>query len=283
MKLNRMGSLLLSLLLAAAPLAACGSIAEEASGSMSLLAINVRKADCLLLRSGESAYLIDTGRKKTADQVLKVLAENGVTRLTGIIVTHTDSDHVGGLASLMESDLTVENVYTSAYYVLEKKTHPAEKALKKTGLTLQYLKSGDSLPLDGGSLDVLGPLSENPTKENNNSVVLLATGGGGTMLLTGDMEFPEEAELLDSGLIPHADVLKVADHAEKDATSEALLQAVTPKVAVISTNTEDEPDTPASRVLKALARWNVTVYETQKTENGVLITLTGGEITVELQ
>jgi hypothetical protein len=71
-------------------------------------------------------------------------------------------------------------------------------------------------------------------------LVLLATGGGGTMLLTGDMEFPEEQNLLKCGLIPHVDIIKIGNHGEGDATSEALIAAANPTVAVISTNTEDE-------------------------------------------
>ena len=40
----------------------CAETADETE--LSLLAINVGKADALLLRSGETTYLIDTGSKK---------------------------------------------------------------------------------------------------------------------------------------------------------------------------------------------------------------------------
>ena len=56
-----------------------------------------------------------------------------------------------------------------------------------------------------------------------------------------------------------------------------------PKVAVISTNTADEPDTPHKRVLRLLAQWNVTVYQTQDTESGVLVTLENGEIRIDMK
>ena len=42
----------------------CAETADETE--LSLLAINVGKADALLLRSGETTYLIDTGSKKSA-------------------------------------------------------------------------------------------------------------------------------------------------------------------------------------------------------------------------
>ena len=77
---------------------------------MSLLAVNVRKADALLLRCGESAYLIDTGTKKQADTLLSALRREGVTRLTGVILTHTHSDHTGGLKALLASEIVVEKI-----------------------------------------------------------------------------------------------------------------------------------------------------------------------------
>ena len=260
--------------------------AETNEGTeLSLLAVNVGKADALLLRSGNSAYLIDTGTKQSADKLLSVLRSEGITRLTGVILTHTHADHVGGLKALLESEIEVENIYTSKYYVLKKEDgkHPVDKAIKKTDYEVTYLASGDTLPLDGGKLTVVGPLEKNEEAENCNSLVLLAEGGGGSILLTGDMEFPEEASLLNAGLIPHADVLKIANHGESDATSDALVAAVSPSLAVISTNTIDEPDTPDPRVMRLLSGANIPVLVTQDSEQGILVTLRDGEVLTEIK
>ena len=275
-------AVLLSLMLCLSPLLPVQGDAAETA--LSLLAINVRKADALLLRSGDSAYLIDTGTEESFARLYSVLKREGIDRLTGVIITHTDKDHAGGIAQLVDSDIEIESVYASAYYNKKKESkHPAVKALKGTGRSVVFLASGDELPLDGGSLKVLGPLEKDGEKENNNSLVLLAEGGGGSMLLAGDMEFPEEDSLLKAGLIPHADVLKVGNHGEDDATSNALIAAIRPSLAVISTNTDDEPDTPSPRVLRLLASWDIPVLVTQDTENGVLITISGGRITTEMK
>ena len=255
---------------------------------LSLLAINVRKADALLLRCGESAYLIDTGVKSGADAMLEVLHSEGITSLSGVILTHTHADHTGGLKALLESEITVGKIYAPAFYVLKKEDgkHPVVKAVRKTDYTeedIVWLSAGDTLPLGSGKLTVIGPVEKNEEVENCNSLVLLAEGGGGSILLTGDMEFPEEESLLNAGLIPHADVIKIGNHGEGDATSEALIDAVTPSLAIISTNTEDEPDTPDPRVMRLLLRRNIRVLETQQATNGVLVTFRNGEILTELQ
>ena len=262
-----------------------GALCKEAS-ELSLLAINVRKADALLLRSGGSAYLIDTGSEESTDALLTALREEGVSSLTGVILTHTHKDHVGGFEALLDSEIRIENVYASAFYNKKKESkHPIVKALKNSDRDLEvvFLSSGDTLPLDGGTLTVIGPTEKDEDAENNNSLVLLAEGGGGSMLLTGDMEFPEEDSLLKAGLIPHVDVLKIGNHGEGDATSSALLVTSSPSLAVISTNSDDEPDTPDPRVIRLLSSLNIPVLMTQDTQRGVQVTLRGGEILTEMK
>ena len=248
-----------------------GAICESANPDdiqeLSLLAINVGKADCLLLQSGDSAYLIDTGTKKTADRVLEILTLCGVDHLNGIILTHTHADHAGGLKEIIEAGFPVDTIYAPAFYTLKKED-------------VVWLNSGDEIPLDGGRLKVLGPIEKSDV-ENNNSLVLLAEGGGGTILLTGDMEFPEEQTLLRAGLLSPVDALKIGNHGEGDATSEMFIAAVVPSLAVISTNTEEEPDTPDPRVMKLLEQYQVQVVQTQETDIGVLITIKDGQVMTE--
>jgi Predicted hydrolase (metallo-beta-lactamase superfamily) len=267
-------------------LSPAGGTAEESGGDLSLLAINVRKADALLLRSGSSAYLIDTGTKGSAEAMLDALRAEGITRLTGVILTHTDKDHTGGLEALLASDIVIENIYASEFYKKKSESkHPAVKALKEAGsdLSVLFISAGAELPLDGGRLTAVGPLEKNEDAENCNSLVLLAEGGGGSMLLAGDMEFPEENSLLQNGMLSKVDVLKVGNHGEGDATSSALISTLQPSLAVISTNTRDEPDTPDPRVLRLFAGLKIPVLVTQDAETGILVTLRNGKILAEMK
>lgn len=253
-------------------------------GAMVLSVLNVGKADCILLQYGEINYMIDTGLGKETswEQVSGVLNSLGITELTGVILTHGHPDHTGGLKKLLKSSVSVRHVYTSKYYLYTgKQTHPAEKAVKNTDLQVEYLSAGDTLPFGDGSLTVLAPLQENPEKENNNSLVLLASASGGTVLLTGDMEFPEEETLLASDTLSHVDILKIGNHGEDDATSAALISRLTPSYAVISTSSAEEPDTPSVRVLRLLESWNVQIFVTQNAENGIRFTVLNGAISVD--
>ena len=271
--------LTLCLALALVPAVAAG----EPEAEMSLLAINVRKADCLLLRYADKAYLIDTGSVESWGAVSAALKANGITALDGVILTHTDKDHAGGIYALATSSIAVGTWYASAYFCgVREKNHPAVLAAAMRGEEVVWLKSGDSLPFADGKLSVLGPTQYFSDKENNNSLVLYAEAAGGSILLAGDMEEPEEQLLLQAGLVPRADVLKVGNHAEGDATSEAFVRAVQPRIAVISTNSEDEPDTPSKRVLKLLKAAGAQIALTENAAGGVLVTVKSGALNGKL-
>ena len=271
---------LLCLLLALWLCVACAAASAE---EMSLLAINVGKADCLLLQSGDSRYLIDTGLKESWGAVSSALRVRGIDRLDGVILTHTDKDHAGGAWALATSGIAVGGWYAPAYYTDGKEgKHPLALAAALRGEEVVWLRAGDTLPLEGGTLTVLGPLALDEDKENNNSLVLRAETAAGSMLLTGDMEFPEERTLIQAGLIGHADVLKVAHHGEDDATSASLARLVSPLAAVISTSTQARPETPSPDVVRLLRNQGAQVAVTQDAQEGVLVTLRDGQPTVSL-
>ncbi len=270
---RRMLAALLSCLL----LTGCATAAEEGS-ELTLIALNVGKGDCLLLQSGTTLYMIDTAKAENWGMVSNALKQMNITRLDGVIVTHTDSDHAGGAWALAMSGIQVGGWYAPGYFTgVKEKKHPVKLAAALRDEAVTWLQAGDTLPMENASLKVLGPMSHSD-KENCNSLVLLAEGGGGRMLLAGDMEFPEEEELLAAGVIPRCQVLKIGNHGENDATSEALVQQVQPEIAVISTNTAAEPDTPSGRVMSLLARCGAAVYQTQNAPIGVMVTLQGGKV-----
>lgn len=254
----------------------------EGSQPLTLLAVNVGKGDALLLNCGSHTYLIDTGKVEHWGDLSRALKTLHITHLDGVIFTHTDKDHVGGAQALAMSSIQVDAWYSSAYYAdVKESKHPVLLAAALRNQPVQWLKAGDALPLGDGQLRVIGPMSESKT-ENCNSLVMVAEAGSGRMLLAGDMEHAEEYELLNAGVIPACDVLKVGNHGEGDATSESLVRYVKPQIAVISTSTSEEPDTPDRDVLRILRAFGVEVYETQKATLGVMVTLDEGRLDAQL-
>ena len=89
--------------------------------------------------------------------------------------------------------------------------------------------------------------------------------------------------LLQAGVIQQAPVLKVGHHGEDDASSEAFIYTAKPQLAVISTNSDEEPDTPSPDVIARL--WNIgaEVFVTQKASCCILVTLENGNAVGKLE
>jgi len=266
-------SLFLSLLLLLTPLA----LGEQAEGVW-MLAVSAGKADCILLGVEGWTCMIDTGHARSMGKVKALMDLMGVDHLDAVFVTHTDSDHIGGLDWLADSDIPIGAWYASAMYtdIKSEKKHPMVKAAKKRGESVTFLRAGDSVTLPNATLTVLAPIQLNENDEDDNSLVMMLDTAQGSMLLTGDMEGVEEAQLLSSGQYLKCDVLKVPNHADDDACSESFVDAVQPKLAVICTDTAEKPETPDPRVLASLATAGAETYVTQEATGGILVRLEGG-------
>lgn len=275
---------LLLLLLLLGTLGACAEEKEEGETgeTLSLLAINVGKADAMLLTSGESQYLIDTGTAESWGNLSAMLKLLDITHLDGVIVTHMDKDHYGGVSALAMSSIVVDAWYVPwAWEDDDWQKHPVVEAAALRGETVTKLYAGDTLPLQHGSITVIGPMQERKESENDNSLVLVVEGGGGRMLLTGDMKYDEENDLLQAGVIPTCQVLKVGHHGRDDATSAALVATVKPDIAIISTNTEVLPESPAKKVLNLLKNAGAQIVQTQQATGGVHVWLQNGKANAE--
>lgn len=251
----------------------------DVSGSQTHLAVlNVGKADCLLLFVQDKTYLIDAGWERTFGTLQEALRQYNVQKLDGVILTHCHKDHEGGLMRLAKSDLPVDTWYASAlYHDVKDGQHPLALAAQERGAAPVWLNAGDEIRIsDTALIRVLGPLSINTENENNNSLVLYVETPDGTMLLAADMKQEEENELLQAGVVPAANVLKVGHHGDSGASSDWFVRTIKPELAVISTSTKEEIDTPAASVLKRFALHGATTVVTQDFTYGIYVTLHEG-------
>lgn len=246
------------------------------AGEYWVLFFNAGKADCALICANGTYYLVDTGTKDGAEDILQKLALLNVTALSGIFLTHTHSDHAGG-AKKIAAALPVAMFYRAAITTLtDKGKDKLTNIAGDAGVPETKLSAEDVLDLNGARAEVLAPLVFNEDDDNDNSLVFRLTANGHSVLFTGDMQFQEEATLMGRDL--SAEVLKVGNHGNPDATSEAFAAAVNPEIAVISTNTLEDTDSANPRVITALE--GAKIYNTEGFTMGVMVDLSYDEIIV---
>ena len=251
------------------------------SRDFAILFVNVGKADAAILRFGETAVLIDTGSAESAPQLIAGLNALGIEQISAVFITHSHSDHLGGLDAL-SANYHIPMVY-SAYFAEADKNGKGKivKRAEKLNLPHAELLAGDVVPIAADvSFAVLGPLSLSKEDDNDNSLVLRFVYGGKSFLFTGDMQLSEEREVIASGTELKSDVLKVGNHGNPDATGDDFGALVSPDFAVISTDTAVDTDSANLRVYAALPSAQIVV--TQNFPIGVLLSLDStGAVTIQ--
>lgn len=233
--------------------------------------IDVGKADAILLESPDANVLVDCGTAEAAEDVLRYLAARGIDRLDAVWISHPDDDHCGGLPTVLQT--------VSADAVVESPVGESISGMTALpqAVPLRRAAVGERYAYGAMTFEVLGPLQDY-AESNNDSTVFRLQYDGFSMLFCGDMEAQAERDLLEGGAALRADVLKVAHHGSDTSTSAALLEAVQPRYAVISSG-EDRSMLPRNAVLQRLHTAGSEIFRTD-TDGAVVFSAADGKISV---
>lgn len=154
--------------------------------------------------------------------VLPALYRSGVKKINKIIISHSDSDHLGGLKAILQ-------------------VFPKTKVLTSIPKRLRNFKAktcqaGDSWYWDGVFFQILWPPRGFPYQDNNSSCVLKVSNGRYSLIIPGDIEFQTEASLVNRNWkrLPTT-ILIAPHHGSKTSSSFRFLQATKPKLVLFAT------------------------------------------------
>lgn len=226
--------------------------------------LSVGQGDAILIESGRQQILIDGGRH--GDVLLAALGQEMPFydhTIDVVIATHPDADHIGGFPLLFERYQVGEFIETGA---LETNDTAISKAVGEGVATHHILHTtpgrlGTNIELaQGGILTLLYPKAlplPDDLETNDGSIVSRFVFGDTSFLLTGDL--PHEETFLPD--VPATDILKVAHHGSHYSTSDAWLDLIHPKEAIISVG-KNTYGHPAPEVMDRLRQRGITTYRT---------------------
>ena len=238
-------------------------------GTLEMHFIDVGQGDAALLCCNGHTMLIDGGSSKSSSRIYTYLMEHEIKTLDYIVATHPHDDHAGGLAGALNA-AKAERALSSTAEAEGRAFQSFLKYLDQQGVAVEIPQPGDTFDLGTAHITVLGPLRES-RNENDTSLVLRVSFGDFHALFTGDAENEEEADILASGAELQSDVLKVGHHGGEDATSEAWLDAVQPKTAVISCGKNNDYGHPSAQTLDRLKAVGAEILRTDQRGDIVLV------------
>ena len=231
--------------------------------------IDVGEGESILIQTPEnSTVLIDTGNLMAGFKVIEYLKKNNIDYLDYLILSHPHPDHIGGSFLVLQM-LRVGKIYDNGADITEiaksQDMYRWYKIFARHSDSYEALKAGDRLVIDEIALDVLWPPEVSTlTGFNNNSLVMILDYKEFRCLLTADTTIEAEKEILKQATNLKADILKVAHHGGDDANSGEFINAVSPKISILSINENNINGYPSNKILKRLKKINSKLYRTDK-------------------
>ncbi len=241
----------------------CWPAAGPGEGELWVTALDVGQGMGMVLETAGHTLVFDTGPRYNdeADAGSRVIEPylrwRGRRRIDLLVVSHLDSDHSGGAASLLRA-FPVERVLSSV--------EAGDRSLAGAR-GVQRCEAGQSLALGALTLHVLGPpaaLYAMPHASTNaHSCVLLAQLGPTRVLLTGDVPARQEGEMARHwGTELQAGLLVSPHHGSRSSSSPALLDAVQPRWVAIQVGYRSRYGHPHPLVLARYAEHGYAVLRT---------------------
>ncbi len=225
-----------------------------AAGHFELVAADVGQGTAVIVRTRHHVLLYDSGPRYSPESdagqrvLLPLLRARGDERIDRLILSHRDTDHIGGAQALL-AQVPVGELLSS----LEPQ-HPLLLEAQQRTMSAPRCEAGQRWEWDGVRFEVLHPtpeVYEAALKPNTLSCVLRVQGADKVALLTGDIERDQEIRLLrERPEALRADVLLVPHHGSKTSSSAAFLDAVHPRVAVFQAGHHNRYGHPAGEVLE---------------------------------
>lgn len=220
-------------------------------GSFDMTVLDVGQGSANVILTANHTLVFDTGPAYRSGFdagraiVVPYLRYRGIDSVDALILSHSDRDHAGGAAAIR-----------NAFDVVS----------RRGALSDRPCRAGQHWQWDGVTFRFVYPnASEARLAASDNArscLLMVSSAAGRRVLLTGDIEEPQERRLLERKPDVAADVLTVPHHGSSTSASKAFLDVVDPRYAVISAGWHNRWHFPARDVIGRLQKHSARIADT---------------------
>ncbi len=245
-------------------------VSEWKRGELEIVFFDVGQADAMGIRRPDGRFcVVDAG--SNSRPIMDFMDTHGIREIEALVMTHPHHDHMGGALDLIES-YPVKVVMDAGYPHTSAAYRRVLEAVESKDIDYEQPRAGDVLDWGPGlDVRVLSPDTIAVRNINNVSFVLSLRHDRTRVLLAADAEGGVEMKMTKAfpDRLP-SDVLKVGHHGSRTSSSDAFLDAVRPRDAVISVATVSPYGHPHGEVLAALEARGIRIWSTAQAGSIVL-------------
>lgn len=250
-------------------------VAEEETLEVHFL--DVGEGASVLLLWEDYSMLIDGGGRTKSSYVVSYLERQGVEKLSLLVATHYDSDHINGLIGALKV-YGADEVWGPDYEESTKAYQSFVTAVGERNLETVHPESGHMWNAGELRVTVLA-IGEEEDSDNDQSLMLLVEYKGTKVLFAGDATVDREERLLATGTSVDCDIYYVSHHGSNSSSSEAFLTEMSPEIAIISVGKNDYGH-PHPACMERLSACGVALYRTD--EHGAIVATLGAQGILEI-
>lgn len=260
--------------------------------------LDVGQGDCIYIHSPSGGdYLMDGGSTSVSEvgiyRIIPFLKSRGVRKLDGILMTHSDEDHMNGLLQVMEQaergGIQVERLMLPDVLNVTERDMQMRKAASEKGIPVILLSEGMCWREGPLQMTCLNPVRHFDIEDvNAGSVTLSVSLGDFSCLLTGDLQGEGEEHVREIllrqreyyNLPERYTVLKTAHHGSKNSSDGEFLRLVSARLALISCGRNNRYGHPHDELLERLDAAGCQVLRTDQS-GAISLRLQGTRLTAE--
>ncbi|AQW24158.1 ComEC/Rec2 family competence protein [Clostridium perfringens] len=240
--------------------------------------MDVGQGDAEYIKVNGNDILIDAGPRSNSKELLEQLKAKNIDDFELVIATHPHEDHIGGMVDVFK-EYEVKAFYSPKITHTTKTYENLVKAVKDEGLKTKELKGGMVIDLgEGAKFEVFTPQKSEYEELNDYSPIMKLSFGDTSYLFTGDAEkLAEEEALAKYKTSLDSDVIKFGHHGSSSSSSNAFIEAVSPKYGIISCAKDNKYGHPHRETLDIIKKYNIKTFRTD-TDGEIILTSDGKSI-----
>ena len=250
---------------------------ETDTVQLTVAVLDVGQGSAAALASGGRTALVDcggSGSRSAGDIAADWFAAQGRARLDLLVLTHFDSDHVGGVEQLLYR-MKVAQIAIPAGDAGRSDAAWLLALAEREGAQVIWVDETKYLTLGEAGLTLFPPLSGGTSNESG--LFALCSVGDFDALFTGDADSFVEKMLVKYRVIPDIELLIVGHHGSKNSSCDEFLRSTAPELAVISAGANNPYGHPAEETLERLEELGSEIHRTDE-EGCVTVRVRDGRI-----